>query len=136
MTTYSFRMPDIGEGVAEAELVEWFVTVGQRVELDQSIVEMLTDKASVELPSPVAGTVRELAYAAGDMVPVGAELLVFDIEDAAAPAGRVAPESAPPAPPSPPPPEPVGAPPAAGEHERRPLASPSLRRRASRPGST
>ena len=130
MTTYSFRMPDIGEGVAEAELVEWFVTVGQRVELDQSIVEMLTDKASVELPSPVAGTVCELAYAAGDMVPVGAELLVFDIEDAAALAGTVAPESAPPAPPSPPPPEPVSAPPAAGEHERRPLASPSLRRRA------
>ncbi len=130
MTTYSFRMPDIGEGVAEAELVEWFVTVGQQVELDQSIAEMLTDKASVELPSPVAGTVRELAYAAGDMVPVGAELLVFDIEDAAAPAGTVAPESSPPAPPPAPSPAPARAPSGAGDDERRPLASPSLRRHA------
>ena len=102
-------MPDIGEGVAEAELVEWFVTVGQQVELDQSIAEVLTDKASIELPSPVAGTVRALEYAAGEKVPVGAELVQFDIEGATAPATTVAPESDPPVPLAAPPPEPPGA---------------------------
>ncbi len=96
MTTYSFRMPDVGEGVAEAELVEWFVTVGQQVELDQPIAEILTDKASIELPSPVAGTVRQLAYAAGDKVPVGAELMQVDIDGATPSATMVAPETEPP----------------------------------------
>lgn len=131
---YSFRMPDIGEGVAEAELVEWFVAVGQQVELDESIAEVLTDKASIELPSPVAGTVRALAYAAGDKVPVGAELMQFDIDGATAPATTVAPESDPPvplaAPPQEPPPEPPSASSRADDPDRRPLASPSLRRRA------
>ena len=59
MATFQFKLPDIGEGIAEAEIVAWHVKVGDRVEEDQQLADMMTDKATVEMESPVAGTVHE-----------------------------------------------------------------------------
>ncbi len=73
-----FLLPDIGEGVVEAEVLAWHVAEGDRVEPDQPLVELMTDKANVEIPSPVAGVVARLHYAVGDVVPVGAVLLEID----------------------------------------------------------
>lgn len=75
MTEYSLRVPDIGEGIAEAEVSLWHVAVGDRVEEDQIVAELTTDKATVELPSHVAGRVVSLACEAGDMIAVGATLM-------------------------------------------------------------
>ncbi|MBW2245511.1 MAG: 2-oxo acid dehydrogenase subunit E2, partial [Deltaproteobacteria bacterium] len=75
---YSFKLPDIGEGVVEAEVVAWKVAVGDRVELDQILVELMTDKANVEIPSPAAGTVTSLPFAEGELVPVGEVLIEID----------------------------------------------------------
>ncbi|GAA5345311.1 pyruvate dehydrogenase E2 component (dihydrolipoamide acetyltransferase) [Planifilum fimeticola] len=72
-----FKLPDVGEGMAEAEVVRWLVRVGDRVELDQPVVEMQTDKAVVELPAPAAGRVTEIRWREGDTVPVGEVLLVI-----------------------------------------------------------
>ena len=69
--SFLFRLPDIGEGLEEAEIVEWLVAPGDVVSRDQALVEVLTDKASSELPSPVAGTVIRLGAAAGARPPVG-----------------------------------------------------------------
>lgn len=79
-----FRLPDIGEGLTEAEIVRWLVQVGERVEADQPIVEVETDKAVVELPSPYAGIVLEHGGAEGETVDVGSILVVIGDEDAAA----------------------------------------------------
>lgn len=84
MGRFVFKLPDIGEGTAEAEIAEWRVKIGDRVEEDEPLVDMMTDKATVELTSPVAGTVLSVAGATGDMVPVGAELVVLETEGAAA----------------------------------------------------
>ncbi len=73
-----FRLPDLGEGITEAELVRWLVKVGDTVTQDQEIVEVQTAKAMVELPSPVAGTVLELNVTEGQIVPVETVLLTFD----------------------------------------------------------
>ena len=83
-----FRLPDLGEGLPEAELVSWQVAEGDTVTLNQTIAEVETAKAVVELPSPFAGMVRTLHAAAGDVVEVGSVLISFDLpgEDAAAPA--------------------------------------------------
>src|SRR5690606_27536347 len=70
-----FRLPDLGEGLTEAEIVEWKVAVGDVVAVDQPVVEVETAKAAVEVPSPVAGTVTELYAEAGAVVDVGAPLL-------------------------------------------------------------
>ena len=75
---YRFKLPDIGEGVVEAEVVEWKVAPGERVELDQLLVELMTDKANVEIPSPAAGRVAKLCFAEGDIVPVGEVLIEID----------------------------------------------------------
>jgi len=72
-----FRLPDIGEGIAEAEIVEWLVKVGDRVNADQSIVKVETDKAVADLPSPVAGTILKINYSKGEKVNVGAVLCVI-----------------------------------------------------------
>ncbi|MGK6318649.1 dihydrolipoamide acetyltransferase family protein [Sphingomonas sp. DT-204] len=87
MARFTFRLPDIGEGIAEAEIVAWHVRVGDRVEEDQQVADMMTDKATVEMESPVAGTVVELAGAVGEQVPIGATLMVIetDAAEAAAP---------------------------------------------------
>ena len=87
MARFTFRLPDIGEGIAEAEIVAWHVKIGDRVEEDQQVADMMTDKATVEMESPVSGVVVELAGEVGDQVPIGSALMVIEIEgEAAAPA--------------------------------------------------
>jgi pyruvate dehydrogenase E2 component (dihydrolipoyllysine-residue acetyltransferase) len=75
---FEFHLPDIGEGVVEGEIVAWKVKVGDVVELDQPIVEIMTDKATVEIPSPRAGTIAKINYTEGQICPVGQVLLVID----------------------------------------------------------
>ena len=80
MATFKFRLPDIGEGIAEAEIVAWHVAVGDRVAEDQQIADMMTDKATVEMESPVAGTVVELAGEVGDTIAIGGMLVVIETD--------------------------------------------------------
>src|SRR5438874_12664521 len=80
MPHYEFRLPDIGEGLAEAEVAKWLVSVGDRVAEDQAVVEMMTDKASVELPAPGAGGVVEQRATEGDLVKIEAVLYVIDTD--------------------------------------------------------
>lgn len=80
--TFEFKLPDIGEGVVEGELVKWLVDEGQAVEEDTELFEVLTDKVSAVIPSPVKGTVDKRFYAEGDIVPVGA--VVLSIREGAA----------------------------------------------------
>ena len=75
---FEFHLPDIGEGVVEGEIVAWKVKVGDVVELDQPIVEIMTDKATVEIPSPRAGRIAKINYADGQICPTGAVLVVID----------------------------------------------------------
>ncbi|MBW8752808.1 MAG: 2-oxo acid dehydrogenase subunit E2 [Sphingomonadales bacterium] len=75
-----FRLPDIGEGIAEAEIVAWHVKVGDRVEEDGPLADMMTDKATVEMESPVTGVIREVAGAVGDTVAIGSPLVVIETE--------------------------------------------------------
>src|SRR4051794_9625763 len=79
MASRSVKLPDIGEGVAEAELVEWHVKVGDAVREDQVVAAVMTDKATVEIPSPADGTVTALGAEAGQVLPVGAELFRLEI---------------------------------------------------------
>lgn len=81
MAHYTFRLPDIGEGIAEAEIVAWHVRVGDRVEEDGRLADMMTDKATIEMESPVAGTVIEVAGQEGDRVAIGAPLVVIETAD-------------------------------------------------------
>jgi 2-oxoisovalerate dehydrogenase E2 component (dihydrolipoyl transacylase) len=80
MARFEFRLPDIGEGIAEAEVVAWHIKVGDRVSEDQGVADMMTDKATVEMESPVSGVVLELAGAVGDMIPIGSTLVVIETE--------------------------------------------------------
>jgi 2-oxoisovalerate dehydrogenase E2 component (dihydrolipoyl transacylase) len=80
MAKFTFNMPDVGEGVAEAEVVEWHVKIGDRVEEDQHLVDVMTDKATIDIESPVAGIVTEVAGEAGDVIAIGAMLLVIEVE--------------------------------------------------------
>ena len=151
MARFTFKLPDIGEGISEAEIVAWHVAVGDRVAEDQQIADMMTDKATVEMESPVSGTVVELAGEVGDQIAIGAMLVVIETEsDVTEPvetASPVAAESEPaPAPvpvaaaepaaqPAPAPiladPAPAPAPPAAASADATPiLASPAVRARA------
>src|SRR5690625_2372509 len=82
MGQHIIKMPDIGEGIAEVEIVEWHVNVGDAVVEDQVLADVMTDKASVEIPSPVAGTVVSLGGNVGDIKAVGSELIVIDTEGA------------------------------------------------------
>jgi 2-oxoisovalerate dehydrogenase E2 component (dihydrolipoyl transacylase) len=147
---FVFKLPDLGEGTAEAEIVAWHVKVGDVIDEDAPLVDMLTDKATVEMTSPVAGKLIELNGAPGDMAAVGGPIAVFEVEGA----GNVAAEKAPPPPaeipvpevaeakaappPSPPPPAAASAPVAPAPAARaipdraqgeKPLASPAVRRR-------
>ena len=79
MSEYIFKLPDLGEGTVESEIAEWMVKVGDVVKEEDPICSMLTDKAAVELSSPVNGTVKSLAGELGDVVAVGAPLIVFEI---------------------------------------------------------
>jgi len=80
MARYEFKLPDIGEGIAEAEIVAWHVKVGDAVTEDQQLADMMTDKATVEMESPVAGKVVALAGEVGDQIPIGSVLVVFETE--------------------------------------------------------
>ncbi len=141
MGAYVFRLPDIGEGIAEAEIVAWHVKVGDRIEEDAPLADMMTDKATVEMESPVAGVIREVAGAVGEAVAIGAPLVVIEIEVGAEGEERIeagAPDAAKPGP------KPASARPKAAEREARSapegrparagggkvLASPAVRARA------
>lgn len=80
MGIYSIRLPDVGEGVAEAELVEWHVKIGDTVLEDDIVGAVMTDKAAVDIPTSVTGTVTWLAGETGDIIAVGAELLRLDVD--------------------------------------------------------
>lgn len=79
MGTYVIRVPDIGEGIAEVELVQWLVQPGDTVAEDQHLADVMTDKATVEVPSPVAGRVLQLGGAVGQVLAVGAELVRLEV---------------------------------------------------------
>jgi 2-oxoisovalerate dehydrogenase E2 component (dihydrolipoyl transacylase) len=120
MTT--FRLPDLGEGLTESEIVAWHVAVGDRVSADQPLVSVETDKAVVEIPSPHTGTVTKLHASAGDVVAVGAPLV--DLETAAArDVGTVVGELKEAAPPAPKP----TAPPSPARPGARAIAAPAVR---------
>lgn len=140
------KVPDVGEGIAEVEVVEWHVEPGDEVAEDQSLVTLMTDKASIEIPSPAAGRVAALGGEVGQLLAVGSVLVRFD--DAAGgeagagdrlPATGAAPADQPvEARPAPPPPSAVqrpepavpGVAPASMPRDERPIASPAVRRRA------
>ncbi|WP_341893631.1 biotin/lipoyl-containing protein, partial [Variovorax sp. YR752] len=79
MSTHTIKVPDLGEGVAEVELVAWRVQPGDTVAEDQVLADVMTDKATVEIPSPVAGRVLALGGEVGQQIAVGAELIRIDV---------------------------------------------------------
>jgi pyruvate dehydrogenase E2 component (dihydrolipoamide acetyltransferase) len=87
-----FILPDLGEGVHEAELISWKVEVGQKVQEHQTLAEMETDKALVEVPSPWTGVIKELKGSAGDIIKVGSVLVTYETGTAEAPAPESKPE--------------------------------------------
>ncbi|HMK00979.1 MAG TPA: biotin/lipoyl-containing protein, partial [Reyranella sp.] len=154
MGTRIIKLPDVGEGVAEVEIVEWHVEVGQSVLEDQLLAAVMTDKATVEIPSPVAGVVAALGGEVGSVLAVGAELVRLEVagegNEVVSAAPREAATSAPAEKPAAPVPAPVpqptavpsaplapvtrapiGPPRAPGE---KPIASPAVRRRAREAG--
>ncbi|MEO7010284.1 MAG: dihydrolipoamide acetyltransferase family protein [Caldimonas sp.] len=147
MGVHIIKVPDIGEGIAEVELVAWHVAVGDAVAPDQALADVMTEKATVEIPSPVAGRVLALGGEVGAMVAVGAELIRIEVGGdtaaaAAAPAPAASPTPAPRTAPAPipslspslsPSPSPSLSPspsPSPAISTARPIASPALRRRA------
>ena len=154
MGIHVIKMPDIGEGIAEVELVAWHVQPGDAVVEDQVLADVMTDKATVEIPSPVHGKVISLGGKVGDVMGVGTELIRLQVEGAgnvaagappvtarAAPAPAAAPAPVPAAAPKPveaPPPAPPPVPSAAARRAapvtrapgEKPVASPAVRRRA------
>ncbi|KJF69106.1 dihydrolipoamide acetyltransferase family protein [Rhizobium nepotum] len=136
MAEFILTMPDVGEGVAEAELVEWNVKPGDLVHEDMVLAAVMTDKATVEIPSPVAGVVTWLAVAVGNTVPVKAPLVRIETDVSAATPDGNGPEApsdmteAPPVVESPPAREIDDAPPSPEIEHHKPLASPAVRQRA------
>jgi len=152
MGIHTIKMPDIGEGIAEVELVAWYVKVGDLVTEDEILADVMTDKATVEIPSPVAGKVLLLGGAVGQVMAVGSDLIQIEVKGSGTPVAKVAPASTPKAAAPTVAPEPAAAkvaalattapPPAQCEanaapatvHARasgdKPIASPAVRRRA------
>ena len=134
MGKHVFKLPDIGEGVVEGEVVQWHVAVGDAVTEDDPIVDVMTDKATVTIPSPITGVVSSLSGDVGEKVAVGSALVEFDSDTAAATTSEPEPAPAPDPPSEPEPapaPEPVAAPVAPSGKV---LASPAIRRRAREAG--
>jgi len=127
MSEYVFKLPDLGEGTVESEIGEWFIKVGDQVAEEDVVGTMMTDKAAVELSSPISGKVVKLAGEPGDIVAVGAALVVFDV-NGEAPAGSRPVEAEP----EPATPEPEPAP--AATRQARVMTSPAVRRRAKEAG--
>ncbi|MEL7311102.1 MAG: dihydrolipoamide acetyltransferase family protein [Pseudomonadota bacterium] len=139
MSQYVFKLPDLGEGTVEAEIGEWHVKVGDVVAEDDVIVDMMTDKAAVEIPSPVSGRIASLHGSQGDIVAVGTNLIVFDLDGEQSESPAVLEPETPPA--SQPAPTPaataakVAAPAASAPIDRRRvLTSPAVRARAKQAG--
>ena len=88
MGTYLFKMPDIGEGIVEAEVVAWHVSVGDEVAEDAAVADVMTDKATVEITSPVAGKIRSLGCAAGEKMVIGSPFVEFEVEGAGQEVGK------------------------------------------------
>ena len=157
MGNFVFKLPDIGEGVVEGEVVQWHVSVGDSVSEDDPIVDVMTDKATVTIPSPVSGVISSLSGDVGDMIAVGSSLMEIDSEgegggpaaedtEVQEPVSEPDPPNAPEPSPAPKAPEPSPAPkapepspapkapePAPSEIQtqtRRVLASPAVRKRA------
>jgi 2-oxoisovalerate dehydrogenase E2 component (dihydrolipoyl transacylase) len=147
MSEYRYKLPDVGEGVVEAEIVEWRIKVGDTVEEDQPILDVMTDKATVEVPCAVNGTVTKIVGEPGDVIPVGTEILFIDTTGAPAPSEdpeekeaevkdeapkeESKPEPAKEEKKPEPKPEPKAAPaPVARSDGDKPLASPAVRQRA------
>ncbi len=141
MSEYVFKLPDLGEGTVESEIGEWFVKVGDSVREEDVVGTMMTDKAAVEVSSPVSGKVVKLAGEPGDIVAVGAPLIVFDTDgaDGDEPAGTEAPAESDVAGE----PRAAAAPPVESEPEeqrtaasdsQRVITSPAIRRRAKEAG--
>ena len=139
MGNFVFKLPDIGEGVVEGEVVQWHVSVGDSVSEDDPIVDVMTDKATVTIPSPVSGVISSLSGDVGDMIAVGSSLMEIDSEgEGGGPAAEDTEVQEPVSEPDPPnAPEPSPAPkapePAPSEIQtqtRRVLASPAVRKRA------
>ena len=137
MSEYTFKLPDLGEGMVESEIAEWFIKVGEHVNEEDIVGTMMTDKAAVELSSPVTGKVTRLGGEPGDMVAVGAALVVFEVDavgttpvaaHSAALSGKAAPTvpTADPAPTAAPAPTPSA--------NQRVVTSPAIRRRAKEAG--
>jgi len=128
MSLHVVKVPDIGEGIAEVELVLWYVKAGDAIKADQALADLMTDKATVEVPSPVSGRVLALGAKAGDKLAVGSELIRLEVEDGApVVAARTAT-----APPAAAVPIPAAAVPTSTAQlsTSKPLASPSIRRQA------
>ena len=143
MSQYTFKMPDLGEGTVDAEIVAWHTKPGDVVSEDQLIVEVMTDKAAVEVPAPVSGRVLSVTGAPGDKVAVGAPLIVFELSDGAAAAPnaiaspaafQAAPSAAIAARPADGAASPLPAAPPAALRQGRVMASPANRRRAREAG--
>ena len=151
MSQYIFKMPDLGEGTVDAEIVAWHTKPGDLVAEDQLIVEVMTDKAAVEVPAPVSGTVVSVSGAPGEKVAVGSPLIVFELNDGAragpapaaaaakapvAPAATAAPMPAAPMPAAPAQAAPIArlAPASPATRLGRVMASPANRRRAHEAG--
>ena len=147
MGKFEFKLPDIGEGVVEGEIVEWMVAVGDTVKEDDPILSVMTDKATVEIPAPCDGTVASIVGEAGDILPVGGVCIVFDVDgegnasEASEPVAQEAPaveekvepvveEKAPEPAPAPAPAAPAAAAPVARAAGTKALASPAVRQRA------
>ena len=138
MSEYIFKLPDLGEGTVESEISEWFIKVGDLVKEETIVGTVMTDKAADEVSSPVTGKVVKLAGEPGDVVAVGAPLVVFDVDGDVSDDTEVAAEAAPtqaeePAPTSP---EPAGgsSAPTEATDRKRVMTSPAIRRRAKEAG--
>ncbi|WP_273145426.1 dihydrolipoamide acetyltransferase family protein [Oceanicaulis alexandrii] len=157
MSEYKYKLPDVGEGVVEAEIVEWHIKAGDKVTEDQHILDVMTDKATVEIPCAVNGVVKSIVGEPGEVIPVGTEILIIDVDGeipddveneaepetkealkeepkAGAPKAEPKPEPKPDPKPEPKP-TPAAAAPAktaapARSNGERPLASPAVRQRA------
>jgi len=140
MSEHTFKLPDLGEGTVESEIGEWFIKVGEFVEEETIVGTMMTDKAAVELASPISGTVIKLAGEPGDIVAVGAALVVFETDGEAAAVAEEKveePESDPTPEPKATPveaAEPVATAAAVDESRGRVVTSPAVRRRAKEAG--
>src|SRR3982751_6674505 len=95
MVTRQFKLPDVGEGLTEGEILQWLVAGGDPVTVNQPLCEVETAKAAVELPSPWAGTVVELLHEAGETVDVGMPIITIDVGGEGGPAQQAAPAAAP-----------------------------------------